>query len=107
AHPCVLLRRFSPFGRFPYTSLFRSLGARMRHGVPVLVVHLSRVPEILAGDVRDAVLCRAFRQPPLPQGFHFRAAREQGRAPAARSEEHTSELQSRENIVCRLLLDKK
>src|SRR6266511_5904788 len=27
--------------------------------------------------------------------------------PAARSEEHTSELQSRENIVCRLLLEKK
>src|SRR5690606_28412546 len=28
-------------------------------------------------------------------------------APAARSEEHTSELQSRENLVCRLLLEKK
>src|SRR5690606_39711567 len=27
--------------------------------------------------------------------------------PVARSEEHTSELQSRENLVCRLLLDKK
>src|SRR5690606_41994965 len=31
-----------------------------------------------------------------------------GRSPAAaRSEEHTSELQSRENLVCRLLLEKK
>src|SRR5690606_40244810 len=29
------------------------------------------------------------------------------RTPAARSEEHTSELQSRENLVCRLLLEKK
>src|SRR5690606_41186431 len=28
-------------------------------------------------------------------------------APAVRSEEHTSELQSRENLVCRLLLEKK
>src|SRR5436309_15263401 len=28
-------------------------------------------------------------------------------APAQRSEEHTSELQSRENLVCRLLLEKK
>src|SRR5690606_40873008 len=28
-------------------------------------------------------------------------------APRARSEEHTSELQSRENLVCRLLLEKK
>src|SRR5690606_41992675 len=31
----------------------------------------------------------------------------EGRAEAARSEEHTSELQSRENLVCRLLLEKK
>src|SRR5215475_16152804 len=29
------------------------------------------------------------------------------RSPRARSEEHTSELQSRENLVCRLLLEKK
>src|SRR6266511_5946237 len=29
------------------------------------------------------------------------------RSPAPRSEEHTSELQSRENLVCRLLLEKK
>src|SRR4249919_4146485 len=29
------------------------------------------------------------------------------RAPGCRSEEHTSELQSRENLVCRLLLEKK
>src|SRR5690606_40822045 len=50
---------------------------------------------------------------------YFQAFREQGQsfvAPnqvgiqacaAARSEEHTSELQSRENLVCRLLLEKK
>src|SRR5690606_40247025 len=31
----------------------------------------------------------------------------QGFAPPPRSEEHTSELQSRENLVCRLLLEKK
>src|SRR5436309_11023037 len=30
-----------------------------------------------------------------------------GEAPVTRSEEHTSELQSRENLVCRLLLEKK
>src|SRR6266511_6045463 len=33
--------------------------------------------------------------------------RRPGRRPAPRSEEHTSELQSRENLVCRLLLEKK
>src|SRR5690606_41278808 len=34
-------------------------------------------------------------------------AEQQRRAQAQRSEEHTSELQSRENLVCRLLLEKK
>src|SRR2546427_6607375 len=40
---------------------------------------------------------------------HARAAAARGRAPpfAARSEEHTSELQSQSNLVCRLLLEKK
>src|SRR5690606_42101504 len=38
----------------------------------------------------------------LPSSSHLNQAR-----PLARSEEHTSELQSRENLVCRLLLEKK
>src|SRR5690606_20021926 len=49
---------------------------------------------------------------PIP--VHARATRARLRlhprqlaAPHARSEEHTSELQSRENLVCRLLLEKK
>src|SRR5690606_41691875 len=36
-----------------------------------------------------------------------RSRRTRSRRPAWRSEEHTSELQSRENLVCRLLLEKK
>src|SRR5690606_42069333 len=36
-----------------------------------------------------------------------RRAREMGQRTAERSEEHTSELQSREKLVCRLLLEKK
>src|SRR5690606_6969896 len=39
--------------------------------------------------------------------LHWRAAPEAAHALQARSEEHTSELQSRENLVCRLLLEKK
>src|SRR5215475_467050 len=39
-----------------------------------------------------------------PQGDRQAA---HGRGPGLRSEEHTSELQSRENLVCRLLLEKK
>src|SRR5438874_8767912 len=49
---------------------------------------------------------------PILCGAHhtFRAAREKARAArarASRSEEHTSELQSRRDLVCRLLLEKK
>src|SRR5690606_41233864 len=41
----------------------------------------------------------------LPHARHARSRRVEGER--ARSEEHTSELQSRENLVCRLLLEKK
>src|SRR5436309_14250144 len=42
----------------------------------------------------------------LRRGFRCGPIRQELRA-AVRSEEHTSELQSRENLVCRLLLEKK
>src|SRR2546430_6488056 len=49
-------------------------------------------------------LFRSSCRPPGPAGTAARG----GRAPrAARSEEHTSELQSQSNLVCRLLLEKK
>src|SRR5436309_8979649 len=74
---------------FPYTTLFRSPGARRQ----------AAAPDDPAGDrgrpVREDPLRRA-------QGGPDRHGRRQGR-----SEEHTSELQSRENLVCRLLLEKK
>src|SRR5690606_41291929 len=58
----------------------------------------------------------AFRRDALPpdgaerlRGARHRYARlrEQERLSRRRSEEHTSELQSRENLICRLLLEKK
>src|SRR5690606_40599129 len=46
-------------------------------------------------------------QPSGPNDFPAAPGQENGRQMAAiRSEEHTSELQSRENLVCRLLLEK-
>src|SRR3712207_9049446 len=48
---------------------------------------------------------RAFA-PSAPLDCH-RAGRRPGSPPPARSEEHTSELQSRQYLVCRLLLEKK
>src|SRR5690554_4557810 len=43
----------------------------------------------------------------LMEAFGFLQARAQERMSALRSEEHTSELQSRPHLVCRLLLEKK
>src|SRR5438067_10655433 len=51
-----------------------------------------------------------FRSPELPIGARCRRDRHLGQdfvRPAARSEEHTSELQLRFDLVCRLLLEKK
>src|SRR4051812_49947514 len=71
---------------FPYTTLFRSLGA---HALEVLV----RLREVLA--------VRALALDQVRDGVEAEAVQ------AERSEEHTSELQSHVNLVCRLLLEKK
>src|SRR5207302_11351433 len=75
---------------FPYTTLFRSLRSLQPvgsdQGVPLARHVLNvRVRAAYADPVRDLL----------------------GGGRVKRSEEHTSELQSRENLVCRLLLEKK
>src|SRR5438309_3262295 len=77
-----MLRRPPRSTLFPYTTLFRSLGAAYR--VVALDGHDLNEPTLL-GPTR------------LPLGMGQRA----------RSEEHTSELQSQFHLVCRLLLEKK
>src|SRR5260221_876218 len=88
----LMIRRPPRSTLFPYTTLFRSLrrhqaGARRCAQQP--------------GPGRHAELGRRCR------------ATDRGRTPAARepedgrSEEHTSELQSHSDLVCRLLLEKK
>src|SRR5260370_21207968 len=52
-------------------------------------------------------LFRSRRSPPGPQSTEFLAQNLDGTVHPARSEEHTSELQSHLNLVCRLLLEKK
>src|SRR2546426_8538859 len=75
-----MIRRPPRSTLFPYTTLFRSLGVGVRFGYEA-VANVGYAPiepvELLV------------------------------RASAARSEEHTSELQSPCNLVCRLLLEKK
>src|SRR5690606_41337965 len=88
---------------FPYTTLFRSdcVGnqrfAECRRVLTERGVFVS-VTTSVSGALRGAA------------GNLFRAQRDAQvfvAIPSARSEEHTSELQSRENLVCRLLLEKK
>src|SRR3712207_8706147 len=80
-----MIRRPPRSTLFPYTTLFRSVGELDRNA---LFYMASRgVPEAEA----KALLTRAFVADSIER----------------RSEEHTSELQSRQYLVCRLLLEKK
>src|SRR5690606_41041595 len=89
---------------FPYTTLFRSLprDGLGRDGLrpPGPVQHG------LAGRA-DPDHPRVGRSPGCPGSHRYPRAAPVCPGRAARSEEHTSELQSRENLVCRLLLEKK
>src|SRR5690606_39519985 len=58
-----------------------------------------------AGRRRTAGSFRQCQRQPSARAVRGRAGRDPGQE--GRSEEHTSELQSRENLVCRLLLEKK
>src|SRR5687768_17958490 len=87
-----MIRRPPRSTLFPYTTLFRSSPAPApRHRVRSM----------------SAVFRRALPSPPAsphararPRGWHTSPG-------GVRSEEHTSELQSRLHLVCRLLLEKK
>src|SRR5438874_9410131 len=77
---------------FPYTTLFRS---PVGHPHPVVRVQEAR-PRVQADVLQSQVpqVAGGGRQTQQPGG-------------PGRSEEHTSELQSRRDLVCRLLLEKK
>src|SRR2546430_11455676 len=83
-----MIRRPPRSTLFPYTTLFRSLAER-RFGGGVSRRLLEDGLRVDEGDFECALRLRA----------------EHGRC--GRSEEHTSELQSQSNLVCRLLLEKK
>src|SRR3712207_7965301 len=83
-----MIRRPPRSTLFPYTTLFRSLATTNAMHLPT---------HIIMGFLDDKVselLC-------------LENQREAAIAMVARSEEHTSELQSRQYLVCRLLLEKK
>src|SRR5688572_31344117 len=99
-----MIRRPPRSTLFPYTTLFRSLGVAARYenfsdfGSTTnwkLTGRYSPMKQLIF----RAAASTGFRAPSLNQSYF--SAEDQ------RSEEHTSELQSQSNLVCRLLLEKK
>src|SRR5207302_3743633 len=93
--------------RFPYTTLFRSALHLHRAQRGELVEHLAqrvgeRLVVLLDGEIVVGI-ARSERAA-QPSAIHDRQADRSAERRDGRSEEHTSELQSRENLVCRLLL---
>src|SRR5437870_9036551 len=81
-----MIRRPPRSTLFPYTTLFRSVSKRTPNIQRLNIEPRNRRPELLLQFcLRDRVQVQ----------------------PRLRSEEHTSELQSRGHLVCRLLLEKK
>src|SRR2546430_9790141 len=94
-----MIRRPPRSTLFPYTTLFRSLGANaVASGVPTDKSPARRPTR----DYPPTQECSG--SPQSTPREHARACR---RPLPSRSEEHTSELQSQSNLVCRLLLEKK
>src|SRR3989449_7226674 len=89
----LMIRRPPRSTLFPYTTLFRSRGRRPLDGVgacgeePDAGIAVTREATLIPGDGIGPEITEATLQ--------------------VRSEEHTSELQSRLHLVCRLLLEKK
>src|SRR5258708_30295561 len=93
-----MIRRPPRSTLFPYTTLFRSW-VRKRLG--------ATGKRVIVNEEKDAdelLICQG-------RGFSFgegiRQLEALGKAGRQRSEEHTSELQSPDHLVCRLLLEKK
>src|SRR2546430_10641293 len=99
-----MIRRPPRSTLFPYTTLFRSRGEvsrdiRLRDG---LGITRSRLSGLFTDRTVDPALLEEIETTLLASDVGTEATRF-----LLRSEEHTSELQSQSNLVCRLLLEKK
>src|SRR3712207_8743065 len=93
-----MIRRPPRSTLFPYTTLFRSEESARGYQFAVSLAHMAPSEISLSSAARMRRIRSVPSDRPVP------AQRGVG---AARSEEHTSELQSRQYLVCRLLLEKK
>src|SRR3712207_8061080 len=89
-----MIRRPPRSTLFPYTTLFRSLASSSTREA------VTRAQELVADEAQAYLVAqRSAEVTPTVTALRRRASE--------RSEEHTSELQSRQYLVCRLLLEKK
>src|SRR3712207_7921477 len=96
-----MIRRPPRSTLFPYTTLFRSLLQKAPDRL-VLVHAQNRIVVAAHAGIRHEG--RPARQDAMIGRRRVRVGSDHG---GGRSEEHTSELQSRQYLVCRLLLEKK
>src|SRR2546430_11269215 len=96
-----MIRRPPRSTLFPYTTLFRSPSRNVCGTGPMRSI--GRLPTNASTELVPRIKANAIT------GEAIRTERPMSRAGArvSRSEEHTSELQSQSNLVCRLLLEKK
>src|SRR5258707_10332437 len=89
-----MIRRPPRSTLFPYTTLFRSDQVRVLFMQKLCIATVAVADEYALHSVHVAIQCQANLACVIETS-------------TARSEEHTSELQSRQYLVCRLLLEKK
>src|SRR3712207_7376851 len=100
-----MIRRPPRSTLFPYTTLFRSVeeaGRLSREGTPFMIIH-SRDDEVIPFEHAES-FAAAY---PEATFWELKGYAHVEAHAHPRSEEHTSELQSRQYLVCRLLLEKK
>src|SRR3712207_8473004 len=102
-----MIRRPPRSTLFPYTTLFRSAGQEPAGGAVEALVLRDPAPAVDEDDDREALPGREVKVQALARVGAVGDVRQDPEAVRGRSEEHTSELQSRQYLVCRLLLEKK
>src|SRR5436190_3053211 len=95
----LLIRRPLRFTFFPYTTLFRSVFDRALQRYAAVATNLGNISIRRVSDDQELLL--------LPNRAGTVGRIKKFLVIADRSEEHTSELQSHSDLVCRLLLEKK
>src|SRR5690606_42106109 len=103
----LLLRRPQCSTLFPYTTLFRSFSLQVLYGDKIVFSFVGyQTQEYLSIEDKTDLLITLNEDNSTIDEVVVVGLGNVQRKISSRSEEHTSELQSRENLVCRLLLEK-